>query len=447
MVDSTDNINPYLKKNSFYSAFDLTHRDPRKASDDIRSPFQIDRDRIVFSYAFRRLQSKTQVFQSGEFDFYRTRLTHSLEVAKIARSIVEWLNHSSDELTTDCFIDSDLVEAIGLAHDLGHPPFGHIGERKLNQLTAENGGFEGNAQTLRILTHLFYNRNDATRGMNPSRALLDGVLKYKTLHRHATVRMPDGTLSYPNNHFIYDEDEAWLDFTLDEKTHSILEFCSRNDSTLNAFKSIECQIMDWADDTAYSINDIIDGIQAGYLNTHQIETWASQNSLTPFQCNCLEDLLQVIRGSRYEAFLNKQIGEFIHAVTLHIRENPLSSLTNRYAYGISIRNDTLERAHLYKSIAVDLIFRSPQIQRIEYKGALLLEKLYEALVENYSNSSSQKNLHLLADRFHSKLLQTEPAKERTRIIADALSEMTDAMAIRTYKQLFDPEFGSILDIV
>jgi dGTPase len=121
--------------NTFYNDFDL-ERFPNTpvAESDYRNAFQIERDRIIFSYPFRRLQSKTQVFQSGEYDFYRTRLTHSIEVAKIGRSICEYLRASSDQLNDSFYIDADLTEAVGLAHDMGHPPFGHIGERKLNEM-------------------------------------------------------------------------------------------------------------------------------------------------------------------------------------------------------------------------------------------------------------------------------------------------------------------------
>src|ERR1700722_1328048 len=139
----------------FYSAFDREcFRDAfnNERRTDYRSIFHQDRDRIMFSPAFRRLQTKTQVFQAGEYDFYRTRLTHSLEVSRIAESIAIWLRHKNPDFT----VDLHLLEAICLAHDIGHPPFGHAGERVLNRLMADHGGFEGNAQTLRILTRTIY---------------------------------------------------------------------------------------------------------------------------------------------------------------------------------------------------------------------------------------------------------------------------------------------------
>src|SRR5476649_1569019 len=135
----------------FYGPFDqeiLCNAFNSARKKDYRSVFHQDRDRVMFTPAFRRLQAKTQVFQAGEYDFYRTRLTHSLEVANIAKSIAAWLRHRQPGMA----VDPDLLEAICLSHDIGHPPFGHAGERALNALMENHGGFEGNAQTLRILT-------------------------------------------------------------------------------------------------------------------------------------------------------------------------------------------------------------------------------------------------------------------------------------------------------
>ena len=149
---------PYLIKmnNDFYKDYDLERFNESTRDEDYRTEFQIDRDRIIHSSEFRRLQGKTQVFLPGEYDFYRTRLTHSIEVAQIGRSICNYLKKTDHRLNENFFIDADLVEAACLTHDLGHPPFGHAGERTLNKLMQPYGGFEGNAQTLRLLTKIFY---------------------------------------------------------------------------------------------------------------------------------------------------------------------------------------------------------------------------------------------------------------------------------------------------
>ena len=168
--------------NAFYKEFDLEPLPGGNRPSDYRTPFQIDRDRIIHSAAFRKLQSKTQVYLSGEYDFYRTRLTHSIEVAQIGRSICAFLNGNSEQLNSDFHIDSDLVEACCLSHDLGHPPFGHGGERTLHRLFSSIGGFEGNAQTLRLMTDTLYQSGGRRGGMSPTRAFLDGVLKYKATY-------------------------------------------------------------------------------------------------------------------------------------------------------------------------------------------------------------------------------------------------------------------------
>ncbi|HQW28519.1 MAG TPA: dNTP triphosphohydrolase, partial [Verrucomicrobiales bacterium] len=240
-------------KNEFYEPFDWERigGEPAKREGEYRSPFQVDRDRIIHTSAFRRLQNKTQVFFSGEYDFYRTRLTHSIEVAQIGRSLCNRLNQVSPFLRPTYCIDSDLVEAACLSHDIGHPPFGHTGERTLHRLMAPFGGFEGNAQTLRILATILFGPD---RGMNPTRALMDGVLKYKTLF---------GEVEQQKNHFLYAEQAEILHFVTAREPFP--EGLTPG-KVRNGFRSIECLIMDWADDTAYSLNDIADGIYAGFLN-------------------------------------------------------------------------------------------------------------------------------------------------------------------------------------
>ena len=196
--------------NRFYGDFDTARRSGASDGGDYRTPFQIDRDRVLHTPTFRRLQNKTQVFWSGEYDFYRTRLTHSLEVAQIGKSICHWLKSRRDgPLAEDFFIDPDLLEAVCLSHDLGHPPFGHAGERTLNHLMRGHGGFEGNAQTLRLLTERIFSAK--RRGMDPTRAFLDGVLKYKSPWSGLIA----ATGEPPEHHFIYDDQQAYLDWAMD----------------------------------------------------------------------------------------------------------------------------------------------------------------------------------------------------------------------------------------
>lgn len=423
--------------NRFYQEFDY-ERFPvpsRSPEEEYRSPFEIERDRIIFSYPFRKLQSKTQVFQSGEYDFYRTRLTHSIEVAKIGRSICHFLREQSDLLDRDFYIDSDLTEAICLAHDLGHPPFGHIGERRLNTLLAEHGGFEGNAQTLRILTELIYERPGRTEGIAPTRAFLDGVMKYKALQ---SERISEESRP-PKNHFIYDDQLVWRETIFGgKKPPTDLNNCK----ALNQFKSIECQIMDWADDTAYSLHDIVDGIHARYINVGSIKEWASHQDLDTEATKRIDKLCDVIRGNRYEPYFGSRIGRFVHGCRLIQRDGFLSDQTNRHAFDLHIDPSVKAESELYKSLALDLIFRSTQLQQIEFKGGHILEKLLEALCkETLSNG-----IHLLPANVRALIEQESELSGKYRRICDHVAGLTDGQAVRTYKRLFDADFGSIAEL-
>lgn len=419
--------------NEFYGGFDLATLEPRPPRPgEHRSPFQIDRDRVIHTAAFRSLQSKTQVFLSGQYDFYRTRLTHSIEAAQIGRSICAWLNSRTPEFHDTCRLDADLVEAACLAHDLGHPPFGHCGEWALNRLMKPYGGFEGNAQTLRLLSGTIF----GGKGMAPTRAFLDSVLKYKTLQAE---------LHQPDRHFLYTDQAPVLDFV-----HGGRDFPAEltPGPVRNQFRSIECQIMDWADDTAYSLHDIADGIQAGFLTLERLERWASaqpdQDKLDPV----LPELLRTIREDRVESRLGKKIGDFIMACSLEKDANFLSPATHRYRYLLTIDETIQFECDLFKRIALDLVFKTHQLQQLDHKAEFILQSLFRALAETYLPlQEGQLPRHRLLQPADEQLLLRQPTESgRARILCDLLARMTDGLATRTYKRLFDPSFGSITDL-
>ena len=421
-------------ENTFYNAFDLERLDTEATYPDHRSAFQIDRDRVLYTSAFRELQSKTQVFLSGEYDFYRTRLTHSLEVAQIGRSITSWLLASSDYLSESFYIDPDLVEAACLSHDLGHPPFGHAGERVLNQLMSQYGGFEGNAQTLRLLTKRIF--SEKRQGMNPTRAFTDSVLKYKTLWSEL-----GGADTPPKNHFIYDDQHSILDWTMGGNDFPP-EFPAGE--ARDAFKSLECQIMDWADDTAYSLNDLADSVRAGFLTPHKITLWAEQQDLHPVQVDAIESLLRAIRGSRMDGFVGKRIGQHIRATTLEQDVNILSPHTNRYRYRLQIDPDTVLCCKLYKKLSYELVFLQTGLKQLEFKTQEMLEKLWKAFADNCLQPSH--NQHLLPPTELQEINECESDKAKHRLLSDYFASQTDLSAKKLYLRLFDANAGSITDL-
>ena len=418
--------------NAAYTAFDTELYQGRRA-EDYRSPFQIDRDRIVYLPAFRRLQAKTQVFLPGEYDFYRTRLTHSLEVAQIGRSIAAFLTARDPTCASSGFSpDADLIEAICLAHDLGHPPFGHIGERELNALLADWGGYEGNAQTLRLLTERAYEREDEDRGMTPTRALLDGVMKYKRLRSECPETERE-------HHFLYDEQEPIRTFVRGGAP-------ALGSGLTREPRSIECLIMDWADDTAYSLHDIVDGNRAGFLTLESLGRWSGSESLGADESDWFDELRTAIQAGDVEVAFAKKVGRFVRACSLAPRSGFLSRETRRHAYTLRIDPEVERECALYKRIAVDLIFKSHRIQEIEFKGRFILRRLFEAFAEAANRHSGSAPLAILPLGVLRRLERADGERARMRVIADHLSSMTDGHALRTYKRLFDPDFRSITEI-
>lgn len=423
-------------ENAFYDSFDTERLEGelRPLQNDYRTPFEIDRDRIIHASAFRRLQNKTQVFFSGEYDFYRTRLTHSIEVAQIGRSLCQRLNRTSDLLGPEYRIDPDLVEATCLAHDIGHPPFGHTGERTLHRLMAPYGGFEGNAQTLRILAKILFGPD---RGMNPTRALVDGVLKYKTLF---------GEVEGQKHHFLYREQRPELDFAMGGERFSA---DLPPGKVRNGFRSIECRIMDWADDTAYSLNDVADGIEAGFVTADRLARWAESQGLDEEESGHIEVLLRAIRDDRVESRIGKKIGRFIAAAELEEHESFLSSRSARHRYRLRIDPAVEKECRLYKRLSLDLVFRSRQLQQLDRKSDFVLTRLFGVLAEQYivGPAAGEPSFRLLAEEDESVIASQQSEGDRARVVCDLLARMTDGIASRTYKRLFDADFGSIVDLV
>ena len=295
------------------------------------------------------------------------------------------------------------------------------------------GGFEGNAQTLRILTRTLFSGRGTRAGMSPSRALLDGVLKYKRLHRDRGGE---------TNHFIYDDQAEVLEFCFGPG--SLAEKLGAKE--VNGFQSLECQIMDLADDIAYSCFDILDGVKARFLTADKIAAWREENTkLDELQIKYIDDLLGMMAKNSLQPKMNGIIGDLIQTAALVPAQNFMTRQTRRHGYTLTRRPEADLRIKLHKKLAKDLVYQSGALHQIEFKGGHMLRKLAAALFENYFGAA--KPLVLGPVDVHRAVLQTDDKTTKARLLCDHLSGMTDAYAQRSYKRLLDPDYGSISELI
>jgi dGTPase len=409
---------------------------PKRAG---RSDFERDRARVLHSAALRRLAAKTQVVTAGSADFPRTRLTHSLECAQIGR-----------ELGREIGCDPDLVDAACLAHDIGHSPFGHNGETALNELAADAGGFEGNAQSLRLLTRLEPKVLGA--GLNLTRATLDATLKYPWFSVPPGGRPPGTppilggnlspqTPSTPRKWGVYAEDAevfGWI----------------RQGAPAGRRRCLEAQVMDWADDVAYSVHDLEDGFVAGLitfknLNSLTERTVVSQTTATTYvgEDVSVAELTEVLDallaldvwptsydGSPDSAAALKNatselIGRFCIAAqdaTLAAHPRPLT----RYAADLIVpRQQRLECA-LLKGITAHYVMTRAGVIAAQARERELLAELAFAVERGAPGTLDP----LLRPAWHS----AESDTARRRVIIDQIASLTDTSAIAWHHRLCEP---------
>ena len=471
--------------------FDYGYAGKEKKEKGIRTLFQIDRDRIIHSSAFRRMRNKTQVFGVFTLDYYRTRLTHSLEVSQIARAITSILNKKYG-LT----IDADLVEAVSLAHDIGHPPFGHLGEyiinEELNKATGGKFGFEANAQNIRILNFLekkFYDsKNNKIYGINPSLKTIDGILKYKLPY----------SLSDKNKHFIYDNDIFIL-----EKLHGkdFVNYLKKYSGFLNDKKNktakvqffefsrcIECQILNAADDIAYATHDIEDGVESklidiggrfkvnkylkerGRVGKDYINKIAAQadnfflnlrNIFNIAESKEKESMHYIKVKTDLKEFFSNYISKFILNIDLEERQGGIAKMKSKpglkkkensfildapvdfnddsYKYALIWKNGVNLEISALKEISYRLVMENREILLNRYKAENIVRKLFSVF-------SDIKNIKLYPDDFQELYefgfyggfgkAQNENAGFKV-MCADYISGMTDMYAMKLYSSLFD----------
>lgn len=368
---------------------------------DHRDPFQRDRARILHSAAFRRLQSKTQVMGSGQSDFYRTRLTHSLEAAQIGSGITAQLRCKSPDLCQTLFPPTDsLVEAICLAHDIGHPPFGHGGEVALNYMMREHGGFEGNGQTFRIVARL--EPFSKHHGMNLSRRTLLGLLKYpQTLDQLSNpsittnidnFRQLKASEWHPPKGLYFDDIDIidWLLNPLSSADRDLFQaiHIQTKDHHKTQFKSLDCSIMELADDIAYGIHDLEDAIVTGVVNQQDFEAQVMKKLLTlddPWLSQYCQSLTTKLFSDQH--YLQKDaigglVNYLITAVeltNLNERDSSVNFEEPLLQYNATLPQVTMKALQIFKDFVYNFVIKQTSIQRLEYRGQQIVMELFEAL--------------------------------------------------------------------
>ena len=362
-----------------------------------RSEFQRDRDRIVHTTAFRRLKHKTQVFIGPDGDHYRTRLTHTIEVAQIARALARALR-----------LDEDLAEGVALVHDFGHTPFGHTGEDALHEMLVPFGGFDHNAQSLRIVTKL-ERRYAEFDGLNLTWETLEGLVKH------------NGPLT--------DRAGAGLRGPVPQP---IVDYCELHDLEIGTFASLEAQVAAIADDIAYNTHDIDDGLRSGYLAFEMLED-------IPFLAGLMEEVRARhpnLEPSRFtHEIMRRQITRMVEDV-IGVAQARLAALSPRSAQDIRNAAEVTatfspamaETDRQIKAMLFKRIYRHPDIMRVRAGAAQIVTDLFQA----YMNDPALMESHYWVDHIAGL---SDGAKARH--VGDFLAGMTDTYAVRAHERLFD----------
>ena len=420
---------------------------------DSRKSFQVDRDRILYSSAFRRLAQITQVVSAQEGHVFHNRLTHSLKVAQVARRLAEKLVAEQPDIAAAIGgIDPDVVESAALAHDLGHPPFGHTAEEQLDECAVNAGltdGFEGNAQSFRILTRLAIHRIDYY-GLNLTRATLRAVLKYPWL------RSPNPKSKRYRKYSIYSLDRQALEFTKPE-----------DDDT----QSIEASIMDFADDITYSVHDLEDFYLAGLIPLELLATdWDEFDRFITawLQESPRNRVAKVVKANphRFQNFLNATYnlkgqyrpGSFEQKAQI---KRISSQLIQTYVQSVQLSTDYGDRGYLkynrnreeelkfLQRIVWSYVISDPRLATQRYGQKRIIKTLFEIYLE----AIHDRDLSFIPARFVREFLEieenaantTELNLEKTRMAVDIVAGLSETEAVVQYRRLIGISQGSFLD--
>ncbi|MDQ4086147.1 MAG: deoxyguanosinetriphosphate triphosphohydrolase [Actinomycetota bacterium] len=418
-----------------YADHDVARWAPEPSKRSSRGPFQRDHARVVHSASLRRLAAKTQVVRPGSDDFVRNRLTHTLEVAQIGRELARALG-----------CDPDLVETACLAHDLGHPPFGHNGERALNDVADEIGGFEGNAQTLRILTRLepkALRPDGASAGLNLTRAALDAATKYPWTREDASAPLgahADGSPRQIRKFGVYADDAevfAWL-----------------REGAPPGRTCLEAQAMDLADDIAYSVHDVEDAVAAGRMDLTLLDDVTERQAvfaavvdwyLPGAASHELEAAVVRLRETAgwpsrpYDAtraaqaalknLTSELIGRFCRAVEEHTGAARRGGPLTRYDADLQVPVHTREEIAVLKGAAAHYVMRTGDRVSVLRQQRDLVTELVQAL--------EKAGPRALEPVFRADFDLAGDDAARLRVIVDQVASLTDASAVAWHRQWCD----------
>lgn len=411
-----------------YGEWDYQRWSAEEPKSPHRTPFQRDRARVVHSSALRRLGAKTQVVGPATDDFVRTRLTHSLEVAQVGRELGKALG-----------CDPDIVDMACLAHDLGHPPFGHNGERALADLTAHMGSFEGNAQTLRLLTRLepkiFDPESGQPRGLNLTRASLDAVTKYPWRHGQGPISPITGEIT--TKFGVYEDDREVFDWLRSGAPEGRL--------------CLEAQVMDLADDISYCVHDVEDAIVAGWLDLGSLrDSEVRQRVIAvvrewyapPVDDAGLEAAIERLQAlpwwvegfdgsrralARLKDLTSQLIGRFCLAAEQLTRAHYGQGQLTRYSASLEVPVDTLAEIAILKGLATEFVMKDHDRQN-EYARQ---REIVAELVTELANRDGTD----LEGPFAADYRSAANDEARLRVIVDQVASLTDVSALQWHAKL------------
>ena len=401
-----------------YEAADAERFVVEPVKETVRSPFARDRARVLHSVGLRRLAAKTQVMLAGVADFPRTRLTHTLEVAQIARELGDALG-----------CDADVVEVAGLAHDLGHPPFGHNGEEELDRLARGIGGFEGNAQTLRVLARLEAKVTDSTgasAGLNLTRASLDASCKYPWARKEGMRKFG-----------YYADDAAVFDW---------LRMGAPGERTC-----LEEQVMDWSDDVAYSVHDAEDAVHSGLLDLAEFRSPSAQEELIAIareryapdrDVHALSEAMGRLTRLEYwpgqfdgsmsslvelKTFTSYLIGRFCVSAQIATQIEYGSEPLTRYAASLVVPGEVRDEVSVMKAVAVKYVMNRPGADAEYARQRELIAELVHGLTLD-EGRSLEPWLKPTYDAATSDA-------QRFRVIIDQVASLTDVSVVDWHRRI------------